>query len=32
MSTSPDKVIAEIHGFSDPDTKPTLWSVGLDRA
>jgi nitroimidazol reductase NimA-like FMN-containing flavoprotein (pyridoxamine 5'-phosphate oxidase superfamily) len=29
MSTWPDDVIAEIHGFSDPAATPTPWSVGL---
>lgn len=32
MSTSPaDSVIAEIHGFSQPDATPTPWSVGLEQ-
>jgi len=31
MSTSSVKVIAEIHGFSAPDTQPVPWSVGLDQ-
>lgn len=31
MSTSPDEVAAEIHGFSEPDAKPTPWSVGLEQ-
>jgi PPOX class probable F420-dependent enzyme len=30
MSTPPVKVIAEIHGFSEPVAKPIPWSVGLE--
>src|SRR5438270_5633811 len=26
-----DDVIAEIHGFSDPDATPTPWSAGLEQ-
>jgi nitroimidazol reductase NimA-like FMN-containing flavoprotein (pyridoxamine 5'-phosphate oxidase superfamily) len=29
MSTPPDDVVAEIHGFSEPGAMPTAWSVGL---
>lgn len=29
MSTVPGNVIAEIHGFSDPDATPTPWAAGL---
>ena len=29
MTRSPDDVPAEIHGFSQPDAKPTPWSAGL---
>jgi hypothetical protein len=28
---APDGVIAEIHGFSDPDSTPTPWSAGLEQ-
>lgn len=28
---SPANVIAEIHGFSDPDATPTPWSAGLEQ-
>jgi hypothetical protein len=31
MSTSPGEVVAEIHGFSEPDATPTPWSVGLEQ-
>jgi hypothetical protein len=31
MGTSPVKVIAEIHGFSDPGAEPSPWPVGLER-
>jgi nitroimidazol reductase NimA-like FMN-containing flavoprotein (pyridoxamine 5'-phosphate oxidase superfamily) len=27
----PEGVIAEIHGFSDPDAEPTPWSAGLEQ-
>ena len=27
----PDDVIAEIHGFSDPDATPTPWLAGLEQ-
>jgi hypothetical protein len=30
MSTLPGNVIAEIHGFSDPDAAPTPWALGLE--
>jgi nitroimidazol reductase NimA-like FMN-containing flavoprotein (pyridoxamine 5'-phosphate oxidase superfamily) len=29
MHRSPDEVPAEIHGFSEPDARPTPWSAGL---
>jgi hypothetical protein len=28
---TPDHVIAEIHGFSDPDATPLPWSAGLEQ-
>ncbi len=28
---APDEVIAEIHGFSDPDATPMPWSAGLEQ-
>ena len=31
MSTSPVKMVAEIHGFSGPDAEPVPWSVRLER-
>jgi hypothetical protein len=31
VSTSPVKVIAEIHGFSEPDAEPVPWSAGLEH-
>jgi hypothetical protein len=31
MSTSPGKIIAEIHGYSEPGAEPIPWSVGLER-
>ena len=31
MSKSPAQVIAEIHGFSEPDATPTPWSAGLEQ-
>jgi len=31
MSMSPASVIAEIHGFSEPDATPTPWSAGLKQ-
>ena len=31
MSTSPAKVNAEIHGFSEPDATPTPWTAGREH-
>ena len=31
MSMSSVTVVAEIHGFSEPDAKPTPWTVGLEH-
>jgi nitroimidazol reductase NimA-like FMN-containing flavoprotein (pyridoxamine 5'-phosphate oxidase superfamily) len=31
MSMASANVIAEIHGFSDPDAAPTPWSAGLEQ-
>jgi hypothetical protein len=31
MSTLPGEVIAEIHGFSNPDAAPTPWAAGLEE-
>lgn len=30
MSASPVTVVAEIHGFSEPDAEPVPWSAGLE--
>lgn len=28
---APDQVVAEIHGFSEPDAAPTPWSAGVEQ-